>query len=56
MTKDKNKVSPEMQRKMAIEYYKRNPVVFVSRELEVDLYWWQKVLLNFTFKWGFKNG
>lgn len=52
----KNNLSKDAQRKIAIGYYKRNPDVFVSRELGVDLYWWQKKLLKFIFKWGFKNG
>lgn len=57
--KYKNKdsqMSLEMKRQMAIAYYKRNPVIFVERELGVELYGWQKTLLKFMFGWGFKNG
>ena len=52
----KKDFTKEAQVKIAIAYYKRNPVVFVERELGVELYAWQRVLLNFIFKWGFKNG
>lgn len=54
--KNNNKPTTEMQRQMAIAYYKKFPVIFVERELGVELYSWQKWLLKFMFKWGFKNG
>lgn len=46
----------EFERQTAIAYYKKNPVIFVERELGVELYAWQKALLKLIFDWGFKNG
>ena len=45
----------ELQRQYIIAYYKRNPDVFVERELEVKLHKWQKLWLKFIFRRGFKN-
>lgn len=36
----------EKQRQMIIAYYKRNPDVFVERELGVKLTKWQKFILK----------
>ena len=54
--KQNKTATKKMQKEMAIAYYKRNPVIFVERELGVEMYGWQKVLLKFLFKRGFKNG
>lgn len=54
--KSVNSMTPKMKKEMAIAYYKRNPDIFVERELGVELYGWQRALLKFLFKRGFKNG
>lgn len=40
------KPSKEKQRQMIIAYYKRNPDIFMERELEVKLTWWQRFILK----------
>lgn len=59
MGKRKNKINKNIQKELrkqyVIAYYKRNPDIFVERELEVQLYWWQKKLLKFIFRRGFKD-
>lgn len=45
----------EQQRKVAIAYYRRNLAEFIEVELGVELYGYQKFLLNKFAKWGFKN-
>ena len=51
----KENIKKEMMKQYVIAYYKRNPDIFVERELEVKLHWWQKKLLRFIFKRGFKD-
>jgi hypothetical protein len=45
----------EQRRIIAIAYYRRNLAEFIEAELGVELYPYQKFLLNKFAKWGFKN-
>lgn len=49
--KHKNKSGElRQEREIVVEYYKKNPIEFIERELGVELYGWQKFLLKFTLK------
>ena len=45
VSKNKYKIK-EKQRQMIIAYYKRNLDIFMERELEVKLTWWQRFILK----------
>lgn len=55
LKKEKRKHRVKQESKVIAAYYERNPNVFMEEVLGVELYKWQKILLKFIFKWGFKN-
>ncbi len=48
--KQKEEKEKAFKEKLVIEFYKKNPVVFVEKELKVKLSWIQKKLLNWCFR------
>lgn len=52
----KHNVNKQKQIKIITAYYKRNLDIFVERELNVKLTWWQRFILKrMRFKDGKKN-
>lgn len=48
--KKKEEKEKAFKEKVVIEFYKRNPEIFLERELKIKLSWLQKKLLHLFFR------
>ena len=54
--KERNEHKREVENKIVAAYNKSDIASFLERELDIELYAWQRFIINRVARWRFKRG